>query len=110
MASHKAGLKWCPCCKKMRSLSRFVGRNGVMRTVCDECSGGEDMFDYMADTAQAREEARRLKRFKSIFEQRQRGEAGVPMRQEKEYWNLTHDPFPEMFGGMGMHANYCPLM
>jgi hypothetical protein len=70
----------------MRSLSRFIGRNGITKTVCEDCASGEDVFDYLADTAQAREEARRLKRFKSIFEQRQRGEAGVPVRQEKEYW------------------------
>jgi hypothetical protein len=108
MATHEE-TQWCPCCKQMQAASMFRDLRGVVRETCEDCRVG-DHDEFRAERELERTERRQLARYRRIFEQR-KGDPGMSARksEEKMFWNLTADPFSGLFGGKGLHADYCPM-
>lgn len=99
-------LRWCPGCKQMQEIRLFKDLRGRVQDTCEDCRAS-DPEEYRAERERERTQQRQLARFKRVFG-RQDG-APAPKRAEREFWNLTADPFPVLFGGKGLSADYCPL-
>lgn len=110
-------LKWCPCCKQDKPVSKFkilrFGNysRGDLRRICSDCVGDEARVEeFLAEEALNRKQQDRIRLFQNLTAARSENMGRRSRIVEREFWNLTFDPFPEMYHGMGLHADYCPLV
>lgn len=99
-------LRWCPECKQMREVRLFKDLRGRVQGTCEDCRAA-DPEEYRAERERERSQQRQLARFKRVFSRS--GGRPASKSTERDFWNLTSDPFPMLFGGKGLSADYCPL-
>lgn len=104
--------KWCPCCKQDRPVGMFRNfRRGELRRLCSNCVSDDALVeDFLAEEALNRKQQAQVRLFKNLTAARSEDMGKRSRVVEREFWNLTFDPFPEMYHGMGLHADYCPLV
>ncbi len=109
MARYKT--RRCRVCGETKEIGEFTEEPNLRR-VCKVCqeSLSLERVTCSADEAEADAKDKLEKALRKAY-----AATGVPgTRQrgpwEKNYWNLATDPWPDLFRGKGLSAEYCPVV
>lgn len=104
-------LKYCPCCKQWLPVRYFRKPRGKLRLLCEICvEDDEAVREYLSEVGEQIKQEQHERRFRALGEARARGTKKLSPGAERQFWNLASDPFPELWRGKGMDANYTPVM